>query len=63
MNIPYDNSLYCAEPPKIIIPPLPDEEMDWKIMMRIDEENIENGFLDQEAEHIRELIKWEELKS
>ena len=62
--IAYDNSMYCTIPPVIIEPvENPNEDLDWKIMMKIDEENyFANGFIDLEAERNRELIKWEELK-
>lgn len=62
--IAYDNSMYCTIPPVIIEPvENPNEDLDWKIMMKIDEENyFANSFIDLEAERNRELIKWEELK-
>ena len=55
----HNNSLYCAEPPRVIIPniPNPNEEMDWKIMEHLDQEKYDNGFEDIEAERNRELIK------
>lgn len=62
MVIKYNNSLY-SEPPSIILPTLPDEEMDWKIRTHIDEEKYDNGFIDLEAERNRELIKWEKLNN
>lgn len=66
MNISYDNSMYDPTPkePLICIPVNPEEEeMEWKIMMRIDEEKYNNGFEDIEAVRNRELIKWEESKN
>ena len=65
MNIKYDNSMYDPTPnePLICIPTDPNEEMEWKIMMRIDELNYDNGFEDIEAIRNRELIKWENAKN
>ena len=60
-----NNSLYTTNPPVIVIDHVenPYEDMDWKIMMKLDEENyFVNSFIDLEAERNRELIKWEELK-
>ena len=55
----HNNSLYCAEPPRVIIPniPNPNEEMDWKIMEHLDQEKYDNGFVDIDEAQIRELIK------
>ena len=61
MNIKYDNSLYSINAPENIIenPTNPEEEdMDWKIMLKKDEENyFINSFIDTEAERVRELIE------
>ena len=66
MNISYDNSMYDPTPnePLLTIPVNPEEEeMEWKIMMRIDEEKYNNGFIDTEEIRDRELIKWEKLNN
>jgi len=58
MKCKYNNSLYCPIPPSIIIlePSTPQDELDWIIRTKLDEENYENSYEDIEAVRVRELI-------
>lgn len=58
MNIKYDNSLYCTNPPQTIAEPLnPNELMEDVVAQHLDEEKYFHDYLDVEEIIFRELIE------